>query len=389
MRIAFFVHYFPPAKFAASINTFEIVKRLAGRGHEMIVFSQPTFTEGTVQRRSGGFERIRWPVNVKVYPSFGTTVPLSVTIPHFWNTFNALKRECDLVITQFHPFHCASYAGFFMKVLRGKPWLVKVQDLVLDPLIPSPLIEEIFTHACYRIFLEVLGKSADKMLVTTNELRSFLKEQGYDLDKSVVFPHGVDTKLFSPANHEQKYVSKKTFLYIGTMRPQYGLEYLIKALASLRRLRELELVLIGDGPERPYLMELTKKLDLGSKVTFHKFVSHDAIPDFIRNSYATLGPLRACLPNYYTIPTKILEYFACGKTTISTRVSEDILVNRRTGIVLKSTSVKDIVDSLLMLVEDEKLTASLGKNARQLIESNYTWEKTIDILEKEIKRFGS
>jgi len=178
-------------------------------------------------------------------------------------------------------------------------------------------------------------------------------------------------------------------LYIGTMRPQYGLEYLIKALASLRRLRDLELVLIGDGSERPHLMELTNKLDLGSKVTFHKFVPHDSIPEFIRKSYATLGPLRPCLPNYYTIPTKILEYFACGKTTVSTRVSQDILVNGRTGIVLRSTSVKDIANSILTLVEDEKLTASLGKNARLLIEKNFTWEKTIDILEKEIERFGS
>lgn len=384
MRILFFVHYFPPAKFAASVNTYEIVRRLADRGHKMIVLSQPTFSKQTTQEGKQNTSSVTWPTNVQVYTSIPVPLHLSVTIPHFLNAFKALRHDYNLAITQFHPFHCASYAGFFTKAFKKKPWIVKVQDIVLDPSIPTPLIEKIFTHSCYNLFLNFLGKNADRLLVTTNELREFLKEKGYSSEKTLVMPHGVDTKLFSPPRQKQETDFKKSFLYVGAMRPQYGLEKLIKASAVLRRTKEFELILIGDGSERPYLMELTRKLKLQSRVVFHKYIPHKLLPKFIRHAYATLGPLRACLPNYYTIPTKILEYFACGKATLSTKVSEDILKDGRTGIVLKSTSVKSITDALVMLMEDEKLTMMLGKNALKLVLEKFDWENIIDQFEKEM-----
>ena len=384
MRILFFVHYFPPAKFAASVNTYEIVRRLADRGHEIIVLSQPTFSMQTAQ---GGKKNIlggTWPTNIKVYTSIPSPLPLSVTIPHFLNAFKSLRHDYDLAITQFHPFHCASYAGFFVKTFKKKPWIVKVQDIVLDPSIPTPFIEKIFTYSCYNLFLNFLGKNADRLLVTTNELREFLKEKGYSSEKALVMPHGVDTRLFSPPRQKQETDFNKSFLYVGAMRPQYGLEKLIKASTVFRHDKEFELVMIGDGSERPYLMELTRKLKLQSKVVFYNYVPHKLLPKFIRHAYATLGPLRACLPNYYTLPTKILEYFACGKTTLSTRVSEDILQDGRTGIVLKSTTVKSITDALVMLMEDEKLIMTLGKNAFRLVSEKFDWKKIIDQFEKEI-----
>lgn len=382
MKIAYFTHYFPPAGFAAAINTYEIVTRLAKRGHEVFVFCQPTFrktiTVSLAQYRS-------WPKNLKIHQSLMTPPYLSITIPHVLNVFKALKHESDLAITQFHPFHLASFGGFLLKALRRKPWIVKVHDMVLDPFLPSPVSLRIFNYSWHRAFFNSIGKKANKIIVSTSELRSLLEKSGYSSDKIAVIPNGVDTKLFFPPTSKGKCNFNKTILYTGSMAPADGLDHLIKAFALLKRMSELKLVLIGDGPMRPSLMELTKKLGLEGKVVFYPYIRHESIAEFIRSSYVTVGRLIPSPVNFYTIPTKMLEYFACGKTVVSSAVSQDVLVDGYTGLVVKKPTPETIAEKLCILIEDEKLTAQLGENARQPVVERFDWGKIVNLLEREIQ----
>lgn len=383
MKIAYFTHYFPPSGFAASVNTYEIVKRLVARGHKVFVFGQPTFRTRIIP---SSFHYIRsLPMNLEVYQSLPTPLPLSVIVPHTFNLFKAMKHEYDLVITQFHAFHLASLPGYIIKVLRKKPWIVKVQDLPLDSSFPTPVLEKMFTQLYYGAFLNVFGKKADKILVLTSRLKRFLEEKGYASNRIAVVPHGVDVHLFSPAISEKTHESRRTILYIGSMRRQYGLDRLIKAFALLKPPPDLRLILIGDGSERPRLIELVKKLKLEKKVDFHLYIPHDSLPEVIRDAYITVGPLCPSLANYYTIPTKVLEYFACGKTVVSSEVSNDVLIDGHTGLVIKSPTPENIAERFSNLIEDEKLTRRLGKNARRLVVERFDWERILDKLEKELQ----
>jgi len=235
------------------------------------------------------------------------------------------------------------------------------------------------------LFLRDVGKKADKLLVLTRELQNLLQAYGYPPDKIVVSPNGVDTKLFSPPASKRGCSDKKTLLYIGSMMPQYGLSNLIKAFSLLNQEKQLSLTLIGDGSERLKLIELAKKLDLEQKVIFYRHIPYKLIPQFIRESYIGIGPLRLSPINNYTIPTKIIEYFACGKPVVSSPVSKDILIDKSTGFVVKDVSPRNIAEKLSFMIEDEKLTHDMGKKARQLVVERFDWEKIIDQIEKEIR----
>ena len=383
MKIAYFTHYFPPAGFAASVNTYEIVKRLAARGHQMLVFSQPIFSKGTIS--SSSQYKGSCHANLEVYPSLPTPLPLSVIVPHAINLLKAMKHEYDLVITQFHVFHLASLPGYVIKTLRKKPWIVKVHDLNPDPSLLRSVPEKMFSYLCYGALLNILGRKADKILIQTSRLKRVLEECGHAPDKITVIPHGADTKLFSPATSETSSESSRTILYIGAMRPQYGLDRLIKAFALLEPRPNLRLMLVGDGFERPRLVELAKKLRVQERVDFRGYIAHESLPKAIRNAYITVGPLLPTPANYYAIPTKVLEYFACGKTVVSSELSRDILIDGRTGLVVKAATPESIAEKLSDLIYDEKLTKTLGRNARQLVEEKFDWEKIIDKLEKELQ----
>jgi len=289
-------------------------------------------------------------------------------------------------------FHLASYAGFLSKTL-GKPWVVKVHDMIFDPVLPWSVSEKAFINSCYQLFVRAsyglflrgVGKKADKLLVSTRELQNLLQAYGHRPDKVVVSPNGVDTKLFSPPVSKRNCSDKKTLLYIGSMRPQYGLLNLVRAFSLLNQEEQLSLTLIGDGPERLKLIELAKKLDLEQKVIFYRHIPHKLIPQFIRKSYIGIGPLHLSPINYYTIPTKIIEYFACGKPVVSSPVSKDILIDKSTGFVVKDASPKNIAEKLSFMIEDEKLTHDMGKKARQLVVERFDWERIIDQIEDEIR----
>lgn len=391
MKIAYIAHAFPPNGFAAAINTYRIVKGLAERGHELNVFCSQT-----VSKYGSQFEPLQGNTlsSFKVNYSLPTPIPLSITIPHLINAFRALNLKFDLLITQFHLWHLATLSGFFLKTCKGKPMIIRVHDMIPDSSLSTQISKyalpnsayRVFLSAGYGVFLKNLGKKADKVFVLTNSLRNLLLENGYPQEKVTVIPNGVDTATFSPTKSENRSL-EKTILYVGSMMPEDGLSSLVKAFALLQPNKDLNLMLIGDGPERLQLIELVKKLNLEEKVKFHKYVPHKLIHKFINDAYITVGPLCASPINNFTIPTKILEYFACEKPVVSSPLSEDILIDGFTGYALKEITPKNIAEKFTILFEDEKLVAELGRNARQLVLEKFEWERVIDRIEKEIQDF--
>ena len=383
MRIAYVTHYFPPAGFAASENTYRIVKGLVERGQEVTVFCPQTFSKYTTatatQDRSFPF---------KVHRSLPTPLPLSTTIPHLFNLFKMLKQQYDLLVTQFHLFHLASLSGFIARVLKGKPWIVRVHDMIPDPTIPSPFLERILTNCSYGAFLQNMGKKADKLLVLTHELQGLLTENGHLPGNVSVVPNGVDTQTFCPPAFEDDFSSQKTILYVGSLNPEDGVDRLIKAFSRINK-RQLKVLIVGDGPERLRLIELVNKLNMRRNVTFLRYVPHDSISQIIRRSYFTVGPLRLSPINAYTIPSKILEYFASGKPVVSSPVSKDILIDGFNGFVVRKTNPETIAEKFSILLEDEKLIESMGKNARQLTVRKFDWKKILSQIEREVLDAGS
>ena len=390
MKIAYITHVFPPTGYAAALNTYRLVKGLADRGHELLVFCPKNVSKYADRR-----ELLKLSENCPfdVCYSLPTPLPLSVIIPHLHSAIRVLLHKYDLLITQFHLYHLASVMGLLLKLLKGRPWMVKVHDMIPDPALRTTVSERGFINelygmymkAYYGAFLRNIGKKADRILVLTTELQRLLIESGYSSDKVAIIPNGVDTQIFSPSISKGNSPDKKTILYIGSMMPEDGLTCMVKAFALLNSEEESHLTLIGDGPERIQLIDLVRKLNLKQKVTFYKYVPHELIPKFIKDAYITVGPLCLSPANNYTIPTKILEYFACEKPVISAPVSRDILIDGFTGLVVKDVTPKNVAKKFSILMEDEKLTAQMGKNARQLVVERFDWERIIDRIEKECK----
>src|SRR5262245_11016293 len=131
-----------------------------------------------------------------------------------------------------------------------------------------------FTAHAYDIWREKLLlpeklRAAQAIVTCTDYNRQHLaKTYGVSLEKLHVVYHGVELRRFQPG--EQPRNAEPVLLSVGRLVEQKGLDRLLRACAALAQQGyRLRCDIIGDGPLRHDLEQLTEALGLGERVHFH------------------------------------------------------------------------------------------------------------------------
>lgn len=164
--------------------------------------------------------------------------------------------------------------------------------------------------------------------------------------------------------------------FVGSMKERHLVEILIEAVAKLSEDENTALVLVGDGPRRTDLEELTIERGLENQVVFTGHVTIDRVPSFIASCDVMYGLSHFDKPSN---PIKIYEYLSCGKPVITTNTDDLAFVNRkRLGIAIDENTVGSVLNALHELYDagdDERM--AMGQRAREHIQANHTWEAYI------------
>lgn len=139
---------------------------------------------------------------------------------------------------------------------------------------------------------------------------------------------GIDLQHFSPGDRAEarRRVNLPTdvpiVLYVGRLAPDKNVESLMTAFARLRsRTPQPHLLVIGDGPLRPKLHELSTELGIHAMTTFLSFVPHQDLPSYYRAADVMVVP-----SNYLeTFCMVALEAIACRCPLIVTDQVPEIL----------------------------------------------------------------
>ena len=82
------------------------------------------------------------------------------------------------------------------------------------------------------------------------------------------------------------------------------------------------------------------------------------------------------------IPQKLLNYMAAGKAVVSFEGSAPIIRNGVTGITVPNGDVLGFGENILDLFKNVSLRHRLGKNAREYVKENLSWDKVAMTMEK-------
>jgi glycosyltransferase involved in cell wall biosynthesis len=140
-----------------------------------------------------------------------------------------------------------------------------------------------------------------------------------------VFSHGVDTSLFAPRDRAAARQrigvdldDRFTVGFVGSYKTYHCLPTLVDAVATAD-LENVQLLLVGDGPEFESVRNLVAERSLGNRVCMPGFVDHESVADYISACDAMYGVIA---PDRSGSPMKVYEYLACGRPVIVRRTPE-------------------------------------------------------------------
>ncbi len=231
---------------------------------------------------------------------------------------------------------------------------------------------------------------SDKIICGTRFQKRIIIEEGVPKEKISVVLGGVDCKIFKPLIQRDEFrralgvEDKFVLLSLGRLSRKKGFYDSIKALAYLKDIGDIVLLIAGDGPERYNLNEFARNLSVQNKVKFLGFVSSDYLPKIYNAADLFIAPFESKGRNMEGFPLVVQEALACGVPVITTITSglPELVENNTSGFLVPENSPQNIAEKIRVLYENDKLRKKMGQNARRRAENLLDWEVAVDKITK-------
>lgn len=159
----------------------------------------------------------------------------------------------------------------------------------------------------------------------------------------------------------------KLITYIGQLIERKRIQDII---ISLKYLKDTKLQIIGDGPKKKELINLTKKLNLQNKVKFLGY-RQDRLK-LLNNS--GIFVLASTLD---WIPRVLMEAMAMEKVAIGTNIKgiRFLIKHKETGLLVPLKNPKKIAEAITYIQKNQKQANVMAKNAKHLIQKQFSAER--------------
>jgi glycosyltransferase involved in cell wall biosynthesis len=231
------------------------------------------------------------------------------------------------------------------------------------------------------LFCETLAyKLADAVVfLSPQERAQFEKKMGFLPKRAALIPTGVSVERFSKANGKQtrkrlglKFGLKqneKLVVFVGRLMQVKGVDYLVRAMHEVKAELKAKLLVIGDGPLRERLEEISKENGLTEKIFFEK---NAEIPECLAAADVFVLPSLS-----EGLPIALLEAMAAGKACVVTDIGLPVR-DGVDGIVVPPRDSKALAKALNRVLADDALRTRLGENAFAAVKKEFNWDDAVE-----------
>jgi len=343
---------------------YNLCKELVKRGHDVTVL---TSTFGT--NKKVGVEELEGIKIRRLNHAFrlGGT-PIIPSLPLELNRISA-----DIIHTHLPSPYISDLACFFSK-RRGIPCVLTYHnDIVSNGMLSN--VGKFYNATA----LKSLLSNVDRIIIHQPRCLNYSPYLPKFKYKIEVIPCGVEVDKFRPLGIEKRENSISFLSILNKYHKYKGLDYLLKALTLVKKeIKDVKLMVGGEGELIEYYKGMVKSLDLESNVEFRGFVPQEELVEYYNRSRVFVLPSISSRQEGFGIV--LLEALACGTPVITTDivgVAKDVEANNA-GIIVQPNDIEALAEALVTVLRDENLSAEMGRNGRKVIEEKYTWEKVID-----------
>ena len=254
----------------------------------------------------------------------------------------------------------------------------------------APLVAETRTHRPLRLKEGVataeaeLWRDADLVVTVSEPLRAAVTRARGSDEGTLVIPNGVTPRLHSVATPVAR-ASDATLVFLGHPKPWHGAEQLVQLLRTLRRTRDVRLLVIGGGPGAARLHERAEQLCVAEAVEITGALPHDKAVGQLKRGTLLVAPYPWQAP-FYFCPIKLLEGMASGLPIVATAQGDlsDLIADA--GLLVEPDDPRALHEAVERLLRSPKLRRELGTRGRKRALAYFTWEAAAQTLELSISR---
>jgi glycosyltransferase involved in cell wall biosynthesis len=366
---------------ARAVN--EVAEKLADRGHEVHLFARKAEDLDLNKIRWHKIPGAGWP---EVADFLSYHVKVNRTIP---------KRYFDII----HGIGCNTLRANVVTIQNIQPAKKKILDRLgalekvsMPRRMTRALYLKVTSEAEHKLYTHRPGNRPPLFLPVSRGVESELREH-YNIGPAPVkiVPNAADLSIFKPISEEQRLAWRKdnglgaedvVLIFAGGEWVRKGLDLAIRGL-SLVPDRRAKLYIAGDDAAKETLKALAAECGVTDRVIFGGF--RKDVPIALASSDIFLFPSW-----YEAFSLATIEAAACGLPIVATSINgtEDFIQPGVTGEFVKSDP-KHIAQVIGPLIQDAQKRTEMGRNARQLVEQNYTWDRVTEATESAYKEYLS
>jgi PEP-CTERM/exosortase A-associated glycosyltransferase len=230
-------------------------------------------------------------------------------------------------------------------------------------------------------------RRADAITTICEGLRADIVARGIAAAKITVIPNSVDSVQFPQVRRPDGALARSLNLrggpvlgFIGSFYAYEGLALLIGAMPGmLAALPELQLLLVGGGPQDQALRALAARLNLQDKVIFSGRVPHDKVADYYGLTDILVYPRLPMRLTELVTPLKPLEAMAQGLLVLASDVGghRELIEHGKTGILFKAGDAQALSEQVIQLVRRADTWPALRRQARAYVERDRNWAGSV------------
>ena len=215
--------------------------------------------------------------------------------------------------------------------------------------------------------LRITDRLADAVVVNCEYMRKYLIEEERVGERKVrLCYNGIDTDQYQRRTGTSPYPGQTVIGTVCALRPEKGVDTLIRAFAAVRR-PDTVLLIVGSGPEEARLRILCA--ELGVENCHFEPATQDVAQWLSRIDIFVLPSRSEALSN------ALMEAMACGCCPVASRVggNPELIEHGQNGLLFPVDAVDELANHLRQLLDDEPQRRRLAQAASAKITSRFTF----------------
>lgn len=309
-----------------------------------------------------GSEEVRDGIPVRRLPT-----PFSITSAPVNPGLAAAIRAAQADLVHLHVPHPGAVLSLLQSGYKG-PLVVTYH---------SDVVRQRLMSAVFQPFLDACLSRATAILVTSSQYMETSTALRRHRHRCRVVPLGIPVDAALPRDDPRVQALRATFgdrivLAAGRFVYYKGFDVLLEAMRSV----EGRLLLVGDGPERPALEDLARRMDVQGKVSFMGTV--DDLAPFFSAADVFAFPSTTRAEAFGIVQ---LEAMAAGTPVVNTNLPSGVpwvCPHDVSGLTVQPNNATELARAIGRLLDDGSLRSRLGAAGRQRARDEFSDAKMLE-----------